>query len=241
VTLPSTGLVGSQPAHDVLDNPVWTSLTGAHAALGQRCGGAARYLPDVSPFAGLADPADPGCWRDLAALLEGPDDTVALPAADPAAVPPGWEIVHTIAGLQLVGAGVPGEPDDEAVTLGPADVPELLDLVARTRPGPFERRTVAMGTYRGIRRGGALVAMAGQRMQPPGWSEISAVCTDEAHRGQGLAARLIGAVAADARARGAAPFLHAAAANTGALRLYRTLGFEVRREVTFLRLRRPAA
>jgi ribosomal protein S18 acetylase RimI-like enzyme len=236
VTLASTGLVGAAPADDVLDNPVWASLTGAQSALGQRLGGAARFAPDVSPFAGLADPADPASWRDLAALVDG---AVALFGAD-AAAPPGWEVVDAIPGVQLAGPDVAGEPDDEAVVLGPADVPEMLDLVARTRPGPFAPRTLAMGTYRGVRRGGALVAMAGQRMQPPGWTEISAVCTDDAYRGQGLAARLIRAVAADARARGAAPFLHSAAANAGALRLYRTLGFVPRRDVTFLRVR-PSA
>jgi GNAT superfamily N-acetyltransferase len=81
----------------------------------------------------------------------------------------------------------------------------MLDLVARTRPGPFLARTPHLGTYLGIRRGGALVAMAGERMRPPGWTEISAVCTDPAHRGQGLAARLVRAVALVVRERGDPP------------------------------------
>jgi hypothetical protein len=84
------------------------------------------------------------------------------------------------------GTGLDVGADPEAVALGPADVPEMLDLVERTQPGPFLPRTIMLGTYLGIRRGGALVAMAGERMRPPGWTEISAVCTDPAHRGQGL-------------------------------------------------------
>lgn len=80
--------------------------------------------------------------------------------------------------------------------LGPDDVPEILGLVDRAQPGPFRKRTIELGTYLGIRRDGELIAMAGERMRPPGWTEISAVCTDPAYRGQGLATRLIRAVAA---------------------------------------------
>ena len=123
----------------------------------------------------------------------------------------------------------------------PADVPEMLDLAGRTQPGPFLARTVEMGTYLGIRRGGTLVAMAGERLHPPGWTEISAVCTDESWRGLGLASRLVQAVAAGILARGEAPFLHALATNVTAIRLYEELGFRLRRDVVFTVARIPAA
>jgi GNAT superfamily N-acetyltransferase len=103
--------------------------------------------------------------------------------------------------------------DPEAVPLGRADVPEMLDLTARAKPGPFLPRTFELGTYLGIHRRGKLVAMAGERLHPEDWTEISAVCTDEAWRGQGLATRLIRAVGAVIRARGDIPFLHAVANN----------------------------
>ena len=117
----------------------------------------------------------------------------------------------------------------------------MLDLVQRTRPGPFRPRTIAMGTYLGIRRGGRLVAMAGERLHPTGWTEISAVCTDDEHRGQGLATRLVLAVAAGIRDRGDTPFLHAAATNVDAIRLYAALGFRLRRTLTFGAVRTPRA
>jgi predicted GNAT family acetyltransferase len=79
--------------------------------------------------------------------------------------------------------------------------------------------------------------MAGERLRPPGWTEISAVCTDPAWRGHGLASRLTRAVAAGIVARGDTPFLHAIAANTTAIRLYEELGFTLRRDVTFPLLR----
>ncbi|MEU6432257.1 GNAT family N-acetyltransferase [Microbispora sp. NPDC046973] len=222
----------------LLDNPVWASLTGPHARFAERCGNALRYPGDVSPFFALPD--DPGLadWHDLAALA-GPGATVPV-TGDTSAAPDGWGVVAHGEGVQLVGDDVVPARDDEAVRLEAADVPEMLELIARTQPGPFRPRTIEMGVYLGIRRGGALVAMAGERLHPPGWTEISAVCTDPAFRRQGLASRLVLAVAAGIRARGETPFLHAAAGNTTAIRVYEALGFRLRRRTTFATLRVPA-
>jgi predicted GNAT family acetyltransferase len=121
------------------------------------------------------------------------------------------------------------------------DVPDMLELIGRTKPGPFLPRTIELGDYLGIRRDGVLVAMAGERLHPPGWTEISAVCTDEEYRGQGLATRLVNAVGAGIVARGDTPFLHASSLNTNAIRLYEELGFSVRRRPVFQLLQIPGA
>ncbi|MEV4056995.1 GNAT family N-acetyltransferase [Amycolatopsis sp. NPDC049688] len=222
-----------------LDNPTWASLTGPHAHFAERRGRVLRYPEDVAPF--LALPDDPGeqDWLDVAELA-GPGATVVIAAAT-ARPPSGWEVLDEIPGVQLVDEGVAAAPDPEAVRLGPADVPEMLDLVERTRPGPFRKRTVELGTYLGIRRGGALIAMAGERLHPPGHTEISAVCTDPAFRGQGLATRLVLAVAAGIRERGETPIMHAAAGNTAAIRLYLSLGFALRYRPDFVAVRVPLA
>lgn len=81
--------------------------------------------------------------------------------------------------------------------------------------------------------------MAGERLRPPGWTEISAVCTHPDHRGQGLATRLVRAVAAGIRERGEVPFLHTSASNTRAVRLYESIGFTLRRRPLFLAVRAP--
>jgi len=220
-----------------LDNPAWRALTGPHAHFAETYGNAARYPADVAPFVAIASAAEPA-WDDVAQLV-GPDTALALPGVylDP---PPDWTVLGILTGVQMDGSGVLGEPDPEAVTLGPADVPEMLDLVERTQPGPFRPRTVEMGAYLGIRHNGALIAMAGERMHPPGWTEVSAVCTDPAYRGRGLASRLVSAVVAGIRARGENPFLHASATNTAAIRLYESMGFTVRKETVFRQVRTPA-
>ncbi|MFG1995073.1 GNAT family N-acetyltransferase [Actinoplanes sp. NPDC048988] len=219
------------PGTSVLDNAAWESLTGPHARFAERYGQAARYQPDVAPFYALDDPNDPAAWKDLLELT-GPGAEVAVAGPVPAAHP-GWRLVDEVAGVQFVDDTLADAPAPEAVRLTAADVPEVLDLIERTRPGPFRTRTIELGGYLGLRDGGKLVAMAGERLHPPGWTEISAVCTDAAHRGRGLATRLVRAVAHGIRERGETPFLHTSAANATAIRLYESIGFRLRRRTTF--------
>ncbi|WP_328833232.1 GNAT family N-acetyltransferase [Streptomyces sp. NBC_00252] len=221
----------------VLDNPARAALTGPHAHFAEQRGRILRYPVDVTPWLALPDEPDADDWADVAAL-SGPGTEIPL-LGFRGRVPDGWEVTFDIDGVQMVDDGLAAAPDPEAVVLGPADVPEMLDLVERTKPGPFLPRTVELGTYLGIRREGALVAMAGERLHPPGWTEISAVCTDPAARGEGLASRLILAVAHGIRERGETPFLHTGAGNTNAIRLYESLGFRLRRTTAFLAARAP--
>ncbi|MFI5671866.1 GNAT family N-acetyltransferase [Streptomyces sp. NPDC051704] len=242
------GSAGPQGPHvphvpHVLDNPAWAALQGAHAAFAEHPAGsgpgtsrAARYRPDVSPWAALADPADPRSWADLRVLV-GHGGTA--PLAGVLSPPEGWETVGAVPGVQLVDTALRAEAAPDAVRLGPADVPEILALISLTKPGPFLPRTVELGTYLGIRHRGRLIAMAGERLRPPGWTEISAVCTHPRHRGRGLATRLVRAVAAGIRERGETPFLHTAASNTGAIRLYESIGFTLRRRPSFMAVRAP--
>ncbi|MBW8795713.1 MAG: GNAT family N-acetyltransferase [Streptomyces sp.] len=209
-----------------LDNAVWSALTGPHARLAERFGRAARYPDDIYAYAALADASDPAAWADLHTLV-GPGTTVKIKPVEQAP-PPGWEVVGGGTGVQFVDTALRAEPAPEAVRLGPDDVPEILELVARTEPGPFRTRTVEMGTYLGIRHHGRLIAMAGERLRVPGWTEISAVCADPEYRGRGLATRLVRAVAAGIRERGDTPFLHAAPSNANAIRLYESIGFTER-------------
>jgi ribosomal protein S18 acetylase RimI-like enzyme len=240
------GLAGSAPGEErasgdpdrhVLDNPALAALTGPHAHFAERRGRVLRYPVDVSPWLAMPDEPDADDWADLAALA-GPGAEVPLPGFR-GDIPAGWEVTFRVEGVQFVDDGLEAAPDPEAIRLGPTDVPEILDLVARTRPGPFEARTIELGDYLGIRRDGALVALAGERLRPPGFTEISAVCTDPAFRGEGLATRLILAVAHGIRERGDTPFLHTGAGNTNAIRLYESLGFRLRRRTTFLAARAP--
>ncbi|MBU2665429.1 GNAT family N-acetyltransferase [Actinoplanes bogorensis] len=217
----------------MLENPVWAALSGPQACFAEASGDAARFLSDVGPWCAVADPGDRHAWDDLAGLTDRA--LLTAPAIHP---PKGWKPVMVIAGVQMAGHTMTGVHDPETVRLTETDVPEMLDLVERAQPGPFGKRTIELGNYLGLRHEGRLVAMAGERFRLPGWTEVSAVCTDPAFRGQGLAARLTMAVAAGILERGDLPFLHVAAENAAAIRLYERLGFQVNHEVVFASYRR---
>ena len=221
----------------VLDHPVWASLSGPHSGFSERRGGAARYPSPIAPFAARAPGGNGDAWVDLAKSL-GPDGAAVLVGEDDPP-PEGWVLIRSVSCVQMVDVGLNRSIGGWVVgeVLGPGDVPEMLELVERTRPGPFTSRTVELGMYLGLRRHGMLVAMAGQRLHPPGWTEVSAVCTHPDHRGRGLASGLVRSLCAEIRSRGETPFLHAAATNVGAIGLYESLGFVIRRPITFAAVR----
>jgi ribosomal protein S18 acetylase RimI-like enzyme len=222
------------------EDPADAALRGPHRDLALGGDGPAwRYPPEVSPFGTLGLEPDVDAWAALAAL---PGEFVALfhrPALSPTA---GWTLMREIRVLQLAWAGAialsPGEDPAFGLGSGPeplgeADVPAMLELTAQTQPGPFLSQTIAFGGYLGIRRDGALAAMAGRRLHPEGWIEVSAVCTDPAHRGAGLARRVSAAVVDGILAEGARPFLHVLPTNP-AVRLYEAMGFARVRETSIL-------
>jgi ribosomal protein S18 acetylase RimI-like enzyme len=223
---------------DDLDDPVRAALATRHAGFAERRGGAWRYPRAVSGFFALPAEPRPADWTDAAGLL-GPGGVGALVRPTPATLPDGWEGLRRFQALQMVGTVALGRPDPEAVRLTPADVPEMIDLVTRTEPGPFGPRTIELGTYLGVRDGGTLVAMAGERLSAEGWTELSAVCTDPRYRGRGLAARLMGAVAQVIEQRGDRLVLHVKTDNAGAIALYERLGFIARRTLTIDVIKAP--
>jgi len=180
-------------------------------------------------------------WRDLADLV-GPESTCVLFCADlPTVLPAGWKVVERGEGRQMI------IDPDQLVAVKPvtsrllvaADVPQMLELVEVTRPGPFRAATVELGRYYGHFEDARLVAMAGERLQLDGFTEVSAVCTHPDVRGQGLASGLSHHVASGILQEGRRPFLHVAATNDRARRVYEALGFRQRRLVDFALVRSP--
>ena len=114
----------------------------------------------------------------------------------------------------------------------------MLALARLTRPGPFSARTHRLGAFIGVKLDGRLVAMAGERMKPDGFTEVSGVCTHPDHRGRGYAGGLMRLVARRILERGETAFLHAYESNIGAIALYESLGFRRRRTVILTVLKR---
>ena len=214
-----------------LDRPVWASLTSLHAGLAQGGALAKRYLPDINRFASARD--DGGEALAALAALVRPAEPVFVLQVPEICIPPGLVASRTAKGVQMVAAApvAPEAGPEEMTVLGEADAPEMLALATLTEPGPFLRHTHRMGRFVGIRIGGRLAAMAGERFRFPGHTEVSGVCTHPDFRGRGLARRLSRHVAAGIAARGDTAFLHAWKTNTAAIHLYESLGFRLRCEV----------
>ena len=217
---------------DSFADPVWNALHSTHQQLALVKGLACKYECDVSPFAALAENTV-AAMGDLRYLLE-PEEVTYVVGAEP----PGVEGVRVELGplcLQMMfppGAALPDVPlTDDIATLTCADAEAMVGLTDVAFPGFFRARTCWMGSYFGIWQGGKLVAMAGERLCPQPFREISGVCTHPDFRGQGLAAALVVRVMQEQRRLGAVSALHAAAANHRAIELYMRLGFVRLREV----------
>lgn len=224
-----------------LDNPIWSSLDGGHVKLALRAGGAACYPAEVSPLAGLAEPS-PGTLRDLASLV-APEAFAAVFLGETPIEPRDWQEIQRIELIQMVCDAPVAPPDAAPPPLSNTDVPEMLALTEETQPGPFVARTIEMGRYIGLRDGGRLVAMGGERLRPPGHTEVSAICAAESHRGRGLAEIIVRSLVTAIQERGERAFLHVMAgspAETSAVGLYRRLGFRERRRAPLVVLQRSA-
>ncbi|MFT3714696.1 MAG: GNAT family N-acetyltransferase [Gordonia sp. (in: high G+C Gram-positive bacteria)] len=223
-----------------LDDPFGSALRGRQRRFARHRGRVCAYDPEVSVF--YAHPRDltAGDWDDLA-VLAGPGGTIGLRDRQ-SPLPDGWEPLTTFDLVLYSGEDLATAPDPELVRLGPGDVPEIIELIAATEPGPFLPRTLDLGTYLGYRDpdDGRLLAMAGERSKPDGWTEISAVCTHPAARGAGLATRLIRAVGDGVVAAGDRPFLHTTADNP-ARSLYENLGFVRRAQIPLDIVRVPTS
>ena len=231
-----------EPDSHPLDAVIWRALTSVQKGLAEGDARARRYPAAIAPFAATSD-TEPASFQSLLALV-GSDDRIALFTTEEVRPPPAFSVMRRDSVDQMVLEGAEAcvvRPGTQIVALGLADVPEMLALASVTQPGPFGPRTIELGDYIGIRRHGALVAMAGERMRLDGFTEVSAVCVEPAYRGHGFAVDLVGTLAGSISARSEVPFLHVFSSNHAAIALYRKLGFALRQRLHLAVLARAEA
>jgi predicted GNAT family acetyltransferase len=223
-----------------LDDPVWSCLTTRHAHFSKGNGVARRYLDTISPIGAVAGKTAAHVAA-MQALVEV-DGDIALIGPNVPALPGNWETLYASLLIQMI--RMDRSPLDEGgvrvCALGAGDVPEMLELVAATKPGPFRLRTNELGTYIGVREQGRLVAMAGERMWIGDFREVSAVCTHPDKQGRGLGRALVGHAVNRMLSRGETPILHVDSPNRRAIDMYRGLGFVPRAELPLLHTRRTS-
>lgn len=221
----------------VLDRPIWSALETRHAALAEGNGSARRYPPSIIPFVATGD-SDPASLRGLEQLV-GPDDELFTIQADPIVIPDGLVASMEAPGVQMIADRRMAEFDDPRLRpLDESDAKEMLDLAVLTKPGPFTLGAQSLGEFWGIETEGRLIGMVGVRFRQPGLTEISGLCTHPEVRGQGFGTLLLTFMASRIFAQGEQPYLHTFASNTGAIALYESLGFRLRREMHVAAIRR---
>jgi ribosomal protein S18 acetylase RimI-like enzyme len=222
----------------ILNNPIWSSLHVQQDEMAEGNDDVRFFKPDVGPLVGLRENT-PENFKLLFDFLE--DGRVAIlfsPEAD--LNPSPLKTTVKMPGYQMVFEGqIPDVEGNYLITsLNTSDIPEMLALTELAQPGPFSKRTIEFGNYRGIYKEGKLVAMAGNRLQSRSTTEISAVCTHPDHAGQGYARMLIEDQVKIIQRQGKVAYLHVRSDNVRAVELYRHIGFRVRTDMYFYIMRR---
>jgi GNAT superfamily N-acetyltransferase len=234
----------------MLDNPAWWALNTLHKDFAQGTDHAKRYRKGFLPFIACTDTLD-----DLVPLIE-PGEVFYVIGHLPM-LPKGWTMEFELPCAQMILPAPPPitathtpTPDNPATivaaapppsieTLGPDNATEMFDLINSIQPGYYNINTRQLGNYYGIRDQKKLIAMAGERIQFPGFSELSAICTDPSYTGRSYAQQLITHICREQIASNITPFLHTALTNQRAIKLYEHLGFRHRREISFWRCKKP--
>lgn len=214
----------------ILDRPIWSALGTRHSALAQGGALARRYLPSVSLFSATGDDR-PESLKALRALAS-PGETLLVVQSTEALVPDGMTAVSRASLVQMLAAEpLPEIADPRVELLGEEDARAMLELATLTKPGPFTLGAQKFGSFWGIKQDGRLVAMAGERLKQPGYTELSGVCTHPDARGRGLGRLMSLYVAGKICTRGERVSLHSYATNTAAITLYGSIGFKLRSDM----------
>lgn len=222
----------------ILDNPCWNALNSGNKNLSEGNELVKYFSSEVSPFVGLPEWNSPG-FEHLSDVIP-PERRIAFINSEEVEIPGEWDVVDYLKAFQMVhvNPAVGYTVSSEIISLQKKDIPQMIALTEMTHPGPFFNRTIEFGNYKGIFSGNDLVAMAGQRLHADQYVEISAVCTHPAHTGKGYATQLIISQVHQILSAAAIPFLHVKDVNLRAIKLYKSLGFEVRKRMDIYSIRK---
>src|SRR3982074_2629362 len=166
---------------NLFENPVWHALRTKHRHFAVSRGEACPYPAYVAPFAAVSTPSE-SALHSLHSLLV-PGEYVWLIGESLPFVPE-LSCTGNLECLQMVlpeEITLPG-PIPEIVHLTGANAPEMVALTTLAFPGFFRDRTCQMGSYYGVRSGGELIAMGGERLTLDGFPESTGVCQAPANR-----------------------------------------------------------
>ena len=225
----------------ILDNMIWNAITTGNNDIAIINGDVGCYLPDIAPFAGMKNFND----VNLKKLYEfiPPNRNVAISSLHKMDHDENkWKLIQPMDVTQMLYEHTVNtfttKNSSLIVPLSEEHIPQMLELTAITRPGPFLQQTIRFKNYFGIFIEDRLAAMTGQRMHPLPYMEVSAVCTHPNFRGMGYAKTLMLHVMKLILDDSFTPFLHVLSNNSNAIELYKTIGFQTRKQIFVDMIRR---
>lgn len=215
----------------ILDNPVWNALISGNQSLASGTETVKYFSDDVAPFVGFKEYTFSNF--DILYNLLNDGRNCAIISRNEITIFGSWKIIECFNVLQMVynNSSIKFFENKNIVPLGCQNIEDMIELTKLTHPGPFKNGTISFGHYEGVFNNGKLVAMAGQRLHPQQYAEISAVCTHPDFLKKGLASQLIMNQVYRIRSSSEVPFLHVLADNARAIKLYNDLGFVKRSEI----------
>ncbi|KIO77532.1 hypothetical protein TH53_08825 [Pedobacter lusitanus] len=217
----------------ILDNPAWNALISGNSQFSNGTEQVKYFDKEISPFIGMAEYTA----QNFQALYEliPHDEPVGFVVPEVIQIPGIWRVLAKINAFQMVYSQpeLPAGTLTDPVPLVEKHIPEMIGLTKLTNPGPFSQRTIELGHYQGFFEKDKLIAMAGQRLNPSPYAEISAVCTHPDHLGKGYAKQLLLSQIQRIIAASGTPFLHVRNDNERAVKVYEHSGFSTRKEVYF--------
>ncbi|CAN5637778.1 GNAT family N-acetyltransferase [soil metagenome] len=220
-----------------LDNPAWYALTEAHACFALGDEAVKRYQSNIVAFAAYQQSKE--ISAQLNQLISINESFFII--GDAPLLNADYIIESILPCEQMVCTSeikMEGTAAIEKLTEGDDD--EITTLINLVQPGYYKPGTRLMGDYFGIRENNQLVSITGERMRMNGLTEISAVVTHPDFTGRKYAQQLLAHVANKNLAAGIIPFLHVAATNERAIKIYALLGFAKRRIINFTKIKREA-
>lgn len=220
---------------DVLDNPVWFSLTETHHKHEIDYGNVKFYHPDYTPFGAFIKNEDTSTAIAKHSKLTKDFFIVGNKPKMPANFNPPVKYV----GLQMILRHKIDYPITETIVgLNEKHFLDLINLMDLAYPEYFKEKTITLGRYFGIYKNQKLVAVTGERMQTEYFTEISAVVTHPDHTGNGYAKQLLAYTSNKIFEKNKTPFLHVDETNLGPINLYKKLGFKIRRKLEYWKISR---
>ena len=213
-------------------NPPLESLQSTQQSFALTAARACKFPRPVIPFAAVTENT-PEAFADLQSLMDPGESTYVVSYEQPA--PSALTCSGPIGVQQLQWPDNLPLPElrKDAAQLEHLTCSNAAEMVALTDvafTGFFRIRTCELGPYYGIRAGGQLVAMCGERMNIGNFRELSGLCTHPDHRGKGYAQQLMTQLMHDHRAAGLRSYLHVSSSNAHAIELYLRMGFVLRGE-----------